>query len=317
MHLGKSGIGRGATLWIRHWAGLLACLTLVAGCPQSRCSQGTVSEELDLTRAGEQRAGGWTYVYSISNPGSRSEGYYGTLSYNQSEVSVPMHVNDFYETPLGRLYWVGEPVVLFGSRGWMSTPAAREPIGQALIDPAIAHSDRFLLKMKVVAPEELATPDRLEQNAAVLEALKPFDLAQIHVQSDWFAVRSDPITLHDTKRCGTFTVSRADLIMQAAPALEFECTSDLTVDRSPRPTSLAETMAAPEFLAGPTRVVLSPQIDTLQPVRCTLTPVVGDPLVLYVVCRIQDQGPTPPWTSPVVLQREAGQPAPTDSKHLQ
>jgi hypothetical protein len=63
-------------------------------------------------------------------------------------------------------------------------------------------------------------------------------------------------------------------------------------------------MAAPEFFAKPTGVSLSPQVDTLQPIRCTLSPVVGDPLVLYVICRIQDQGPKPPWNTPPIRYDE-------------
>jgi hypothetical protein len=53
-----------------------------------------------------------------------------------------------------------------------------------LTDPAIVHSGRFLIVAKLVAPAELATPDRLERDAAVLDALKPFGVTEAHVQSD-------------------------------------------------------------------------------------------------------------------------------------
>lgn len=178
-------------------------------------------------------------------------------------------------------------------------------------------SERFLVHLKILASEELATPDRLEQDPRVLEALKPFGLSQAHVQRNWFPVGSDPITLHDTKRWGPLTVCRADLNQRLTPTLEFTCTSDLTTDTSPRSVSLAELMAVPEFPARPSSVSLCPQVDTLQPIQCTLSPVIGDPLVLYVVCRIKDQGPTPPWKSPSIRVWQSERSTPAVSDHLQ
>ncbi len=299
---------RRGILRILRGAGYLALLTLVAGCASSPRPEGTAATGLDLTQSGQHTSGAWTYIYSITNPGSRSEGYHGVLSYRQIELPAPGRINDFYETPWGRVYWVGKPVVLFGVHGWMPAPLARERMGQALIDPALVHSERFLVHLKMVAPEELATPDRLEQDSKVLAALKPFGLTQAHVQRNWFPVGSDPITLHDTKRWGTFTVCRADTYESHAPTLEFTCTSDLTVDTSPKSASLAEVMAAPAFLARPHNISLCPQADTLQPIRCALSPVIGDPLVLYLVCRIEDQGPKPPWKSPGIKYREIKSP---------
>ena len=296
-------ISRKKSLWICRWAGYLV-LMLIIGCSSSKPNQETTSADPDLIRDGRYTSDAWTYDYSITNPGTRSEGYHGSLSYNQIKLPDPMHINDFYETPWGRLYWLGKPPVLFGAHGWMSKPMAREPIGQALIDPAIVHSERFMVHIKILAPEELATPDRLEQDPAVLKALEPFDLTEAHVQRNWFPVGADPITLHDTKRWGMFTVCRADLNQRLAPTLEFSCTSDFTVDTSPKPALLTELMAAPEFPAKPSHLSLSPQIDTLQPIKCMLSPVIGDPLVLYLICRIQDQGPKPPWKVPGIRMWE-------------
>jgi len=287
----------GKSLWICRWSGYLA-LILMIGCSPSKPDQEVTPVDLDLTRDGQHTSGDWTYDYSITNPGTRSEGYHGTLSHNQIEVPDPIHINDYYETPWGRLYWLGQPPVLFGAHGWMPKPLVREPVRQALIDPAIVHSERFMVHVKILAPEELATPDRLEQDSAVLKALEPFGVTQVHVQRNWFPVGADPITLHDTKRWGMFTVCRADLNQRAAPTLEFSCTGDFTVDTLPKPVVLSELMAAPEFPARPSSLSLSPQIDTLQPIKCTLKSFVGEPLILYVMCRIEDQGPRGPWKSP-------------------
>lgn len=285
-------------LCFQYCAGLLALLMLATGCSRSARTEQAVQEELDLTQSGPHTSGAWTYTYSISSPGTRSEGYHGSLSYGGIEVPAPIHINDFYETPWGRLHWVGQPVVLFGVHGWMPKPLAREPLGRPLIDPGTVHSGRFVVYAKILAPEEFATPDRLEKDPEVLEALKPFALTEAHIQSNWFPLGSDPITLHDTKRWGTLTVCRSDLKRHLGPTLEFACTTGLEVDTSPKPASLAELMEPPALFAKPGNVSLNPQVDAIQPVKCTLSSFVGEPLVLYLVCQVRDQGPKQPWTSP-------------------
>ena len=276
----------------------LTTLALLAGCQPGPGVQDVNAPPLDLTRAGAHTAGAWTYTYDISSPGTRSEGYHGKLSYNQIELPDPLHVNDFYESPWGPLYWVGRPVVLFGAHGWMPQPVAREPVGRALIDPGMVHQDRYTVHVKLLAPEELATPDRLERDPAVLAALEAFGLTEVHAQSQWFALGPDPVTLHDTKRWGTLTVCRSDKHQKFGPVLEFTCNSDLTVATTPKPVTVAELMAPPALIDKPTQVSLCPQVDTRQAIQCTLAPIVGDPLVLYLVCRIQDQGAKQPWTVP-------------------
>ncbi len=298
---------------ILRWTAYLVLLAVLAGCASPERTRAPLVEELDLSHEGPHTSGDWTYVYSIAGAGTRSEGYHGTLSYKQTELTAPLHVNDYYETPWGPLYWVGDPTVPFGAHGWMPRPLTREPIRRALIDPAIARSARFLVQLKVVTSEPLYTPDRIEQDPAVLEALKPFGLSEVHTQTDWFPVGSDPITLHDTKRWGTLKVCRSDLQENPAPTLEFTCTTDLSLETSPKPTTLAELMSAPALLDKPDRISLCPQVDTLQPIQCTLSPIVGDPLVLYIVCRIEDQGPTPPWTVPATRVWEGKSSTPASS----
>jgi len=281
-----------------HWIFCLAFLALTICLSQPGCTQEATPANLDLTKNGQYASGGWAYVYSITNPGSRSEGTHGVLSYRQTELSAPVHINDFYETPWGRLYWVGKPNVLFGAHGWMPKALAREPVGQAMMDPAIASHARFVIRVKVLTQDTLATPDRLEQDPAVLEALKPFGLTQGHIQKDWFQMGQKLVTLHDTKRWGSLTVRRADPNESLIPALECQSRNDLTVDTSPRPSSLEDIAATLELstmledlTAGPkTKIVrLSPQIETLQPLKCTLPATIGGDLVLFLVCQIQDR----------------------------
>ena len=130
---------------LSHWIVSLAFLAFVTVSLQLGCTQAARPTELDPTKNGHYASDAWTYVYSIANQGSRSEGYHGVLSYSQAELSAPVHINDFYETPWGRLYWVGKPEVLFGAHGWMPKPLKRAPIGQAMIDPAIVSDKRFVI----------------------------------------------------------------------------------------------------------------------------------------------------------------------------
>jgi hypothetical protein len=279
-----------------HWIVCLAFLTPVGCSQQPGHTQEAAPAALDLSKNGQHSSGAWTYVYSISNPGSRSEGYHGVLLHSQTELPAPVNINDFHESPWGRLYWVGKPDVLFGAHGWMPKTLAREPVGQAMIDPAIVSHQRFVVWVKVLTEDGLATPDSLEQDPAVLEVLQAFGLPQGHVQENWFQIGQNLITLHDSKRWGTLTLRRADPNQSLIPALAFQSRNSLTVGTSPRPSSLddiaamLEPSAMLEDHAARSKIVpLSPQIETLQPLQCKLSSSMGSDLVLYLVCHIQDK----------------------------
>lgn len=278
-----------------NWIVCLTFLSCALGSPQPANTQETAPTGLDLSKNGQYASGAWTYTYSITNAGSRSEGYHGNLSYDKTALPRPVQINDFYETPWGRLYWVGHPGVLFGGHGWMSKPLARAPIGQVMIDPAIVSHERFAIRVKVLTLEELATPDSLEQDPAVLGVLKPFGPTQAHVQENWFQLEKKLTTLHDTKRWGTLTVRRANPTQSQPPTLEFTSRGSLTIDTSPGPTALEDIGAMLELSTlledlsdTPKTISLSPQIETLQPLKCTLSSSIGSDLILYLVCQIQD-----------------------------
>lgn len=78
----------------------------------------------------------WEYRYTVGARGTRSEGYYGVLLYDGIEVPAPASVNDYYQTPWGPMYWVGDPGTLFGDHGWMAHLRESEPMGVPLPDPA-------------------------------------------------------------------------------------------------------------------------------------------------------------------------------------
>jgi hypothetical protein len=118
----------------------LECSGKLRQCEHCRAAlaAATPAVAIDLTRDGVYTSDPWEYRYSISNRGSRSEGYHGRLLFEENPPPEPGAVNDYYETPWGRMYWVGQPFVAFGAHGWMPKPLVRAKIGRLLNPPASA-----------------------------------------------------------------------------------------------------------------------------------------------------------------------------------
>lgn len=265
--------------------GMIAGLVFLhIGCSRN---SGVETIQLDLTKKGPQQAGPWTYEYSVGLEGTRSEGYYGKLLYNGREVPEPAGFNDFYETPWGPLYWVGQPPMPFGDHGWMPRPMGRGPEGHVLMDPAELAGQVFTLKVEVLTSEELATPDRIETDPKVLTLLTPFDVKQAHIQRKWFTLDQTWESLHDTKRWGHLEVRVAVPDPNRPLAVEFRSTGDFIVTTSSQMGSLA-ALIPPEQLGNSKFIELPPQVGAVQVLKCTLTPVVGDALDLYLVCRVDE-----------------------------
>ena len=176
--------------------------------------------------------------------------------------------------------------MLFGVHGWMPSPLAREPEGQALTDPGKLAGQVFSVRVKVLTPEELGTPDRLETDPKVLAALKSFDLKEAHVQGDWFNVSKNWVTLHDTKRVGHFEIRGAEPYPNRPLALEFRNTGDFTITTSSQMNSLA-ALIPPDRLGNSEFVTLPPQVQAVRAIQCKLTPVIGDALDLFLVCEVE------------------------------
>ena len=90
---------------------------------------------IEPKKDGVYKSGPWEYRYTVNNAGTRSEGYSGELRFNGQLLAEPGQVNDFYRTPFGPLYWVGQPILPFGGHGWMPSPLLRAKIGSQLADP--------------------------------------------------------------------------------------------------------------------------------------------------------------------------------------
>jgi hypothetical protein len=112
-------------------------LTLSVGC-FAQTTATSPAETIDTSRNGTYTSAPWEYRVTISGEGTRSEGYTGKLFCHGKELPAPDGVNDFYETPWGKMYWVGRPKVPFGAHGWMPKPLPSQPVGKALAAPAPA-----------------------------------------------------------------------------------------------------------------------------------------------------------------------------------
>jgi hypothetical protein len=116
-----------------------ACSAKLGECAHCRAALAPTTDAkpaaLDLERNGTYRADGWVYEVQITNEGSRSQGVVGTLSRQGVALPEPAHLNDYYVTPWGKLYWVGTPLVAFGAHGWMPKPAPHGPVGAELPRP--------------------------------------------------------------------------------------------------------------------------------------------------------------------------------------
>jgi len=176
----------------------MRCSKKLGQCEHCRAPLAAAAEKIDFTKDGVYTSGPWQYAYVISNKGTRSEGYHGRLLHAGAAVPEPETVNDYYETPWGRLYWVGSPAMLFGGHGWMPKPKASAPVGKALPEPAAAHP----VLAKVVTDGPFVTNGRKEAEAWVLDELKKLGVKEPWVCADWFPVGPKPVIIHSTKLYG-------------------------------------------------------------------------------------------------------------------
>jgi len=85
------------------------------------------------------QSGKWTYRIIITQPGTRSQGRMGELLYNEKPLAKPSAINDYAETPWGKIYWHGisleDGLNLWDDQGWMRKPRPRHPEGKPVAGP--------------------------------------------------------------------------------------------------------------------------------------------------------------------------------------
>jgi len=226
-----------------------------------------VTAAIDLNKSENYVSGRWGYQYALSNEGSRSEGYYGKLLFDGKPLPEPENINDYFQTPWGAIYWVGEPFVAFGVHGWMPNPVVRAKIGQRLPDPATAVGGgaALVVWVKVLQSEGSPAPDAAPIEKWIAEELGRMEVQRPAVTRDWTPVGADFLTLHDSKhfgRCKVRTIARGD-------------SKTLTV----------EVIGAPQ----PT-FDLPRQPGATKLIRCRLTGMFGN-LDLYLAFKTEAQAP--------------------------
>lgn len=164
---------------------------------------------VDTSKSGVYRSGRWEYQYTVSLAGTKSEGYYGKLLFDGKPAPAATGLNDYYQTPWGKLYWVGRPVVAFGGHGWMLKAKPSRPAGKQLSDPAAA-AERPAIMMQVLTEKESKEEDQTKIEEWVREELKKLNVTQVRVERDWFRLTDQAVTIHDTKMLGTLTARLAD-----------------------------------------------------------------------------------------------------------
>ena len=165
----------------------------------------TTRPAIDLGGDNIYKSGRWEYRVAISGAGTRSQGVRGTLLFDGAILPQPEHVNEFYRTPFGEIYWIGDPSVPFGAHGWNPNLLPRQAMGGQLPHPAgVAHT---LVQVQVISDGALASNDADVTDNWLIQELKKLAVKQPRAQQPWFALTRTPVSIHDTKLYGRALLS--------------------------------------------------------------------------------------------------------------
>lgn len=197
-------VNRIISFFVMAAVGLL--LHLVPGLPTAPLeAMGAAAEKIDESRSGVYHADRWEYRFTITAPGTRSEGTTGELLFDGKPVEEPGAVGDYYHTPWGDIQWVGNPATLRSAHGWM--PRALEATGgRALEAPSVVAGPPVLSAMVLVDGEAGA---REKVDPWVQAELEKLEVKAYHVERTWFPLSDQAFTVHDTKMYGTLTARLA------------------------------------------------------------------------------------------------------------
>jgi predicted secreted protein len=162
---------------------------------------GAPSGKIDGSRDGTYASGPWEYRYTVTLKGTRSEGYHGKLLHSGGPVAEPADVNDHYAMPWGLLYWVGQPMTLFGGHGWMPSPLPSKPVGKLLAEPKPTRMT-VLVKVLVANPQG----GKPIEEAWIREGLDGMGVKNPAMGRDWFPLGWEGVVFADTKMFGRASV---------------------------------------------------------------------------------------------------------------
>jgi hypothetical protein len=106
----------------------VSCLFFVTGSVSTRAlSAGAASHP---TKAGTYVVGHWIYEYSITSPGTKSEGRHGKLFHAGKELTAPD--GTVVATPVGKFMFFALPPPnvhrIWGADGWLQTLCYDKPV---------------------------------------------------------------------------------------------------------------------------------------------------------------------------------------------
>lgn len=159
-----------------------------------------------LDQDGTYTEGAWEYRFRVTGQGTRSEGTTGELLYQGKAVAEPAARNDFYQTPWGPMYWVGQPVVAWGPHGWMPKPRGQDAAGKQLADPAGEAGKGLRLWVRVVMSDRQAVPGVAPLETWIEEELKKLNVAKGVARSNWEPLEESFLVLEDSRHYGQLQV---------------------------------------------------------------------------------------------------------------
>ena len=89
-----------------------------------------------INELGTYKSGKWKYRYERTGRSRRDLAYWGTLYFSGKEVGEAGSINDHYQTPWGKLYWMGREG-WWGWHGWNPNPHYGMPMGRLLPRPGL------------------------------------------------------------------------------------------------------------------------------------------------------------------------------------
>lgn len=141
----------------------------------------------DLRTPGTYTSGKWKYILLVNCAGTRSEGCFGSLFYENKPVPTPTRVNDHYQSPWGKIYWRGTKRHGFGTQGWHSRANKKKLMGRLLPIPGspaprqVKLTDEQIVKLKVLI-KDLGAADFQKREAAEAAIRKMGSGALPHVK---------------------------------------------------------------------------------------------------------------------------------------
>jgi|GEM_PF-3715047 len=195
----EPGVITGIVCGYRSWIGLAVLLAWGAVCNGAD----EPMRKTDLNTPGTYRSGQWEYKHIITSPGSRSEGQKGMLFFAGKELTAAA-TGDYYETPWGKIEWVGEPATLWGVRGWFLRDQNRTG-GRELPAPWLAEGCPVVEAMVLTDAETQATG----VDKWIVDEVAKLGGKNVAVARSWFIAGTQAETITDTKLNGRLTLRAA------------------------------------------------------------------------------------------------------------